>query len=597
MEQIKIREVYKKEERFILKTDVNIEGTITIGRSMFLDIFEIYMSRKNKEGYKLVEKIDEIIKVHLPSEDKEAEDILNKGIKFDNKHYVYLVTSAGLMKKSDMELKTECECFFIEDTYKNFRNTFETVISLGKLKKQKDKDPIAINKDVLSRISLSLSSGDKVHLPDMKVCILPEMEYEFFNNYLQLPSKKSVNENGEKIDVLDIDKIKLAYESGNKNLALEKFTIEDQKKKPISHIAMDGSGFISPEYMNIIKEQLNDKYDAKIKNLNWIGVRAAMATKGLLVKFDFKKYIREEHGLDSLIVKDFWGDNIDLLKVDCIMNASQTKWAKLYKNHSEYKDLVAKFDKVEEFKKYKEIFESLYIIKYNKEQAKHSTETNYQILSNLAISPNELNQIAAEHEQVFKNALIEEDNDISAAARRLILGDVADEEKEELSASTKAHKILQHDDSMNKLASTFNLVKNLVNKKVNTLAGGSIALEGNYKTIIKDPISYFDSLVALKDNPKNYIYNKVKDENGIEVEKLKCIKGEISENGLQPNTNYCPGEVGNRTLARCPLATPNEVIATKLVNNTMLDKHFGHLSNDILIYAFDDTMMRQSGAK
>ncbi|CEK33562.1 hypothetical protein UMC2_08121 [[Clostridium] sordellii] len=599
MEQIKIREVYQKKGKFELKTDVNVDGTITLGRSMFLDIFEIYMKDKlNKEDYKIGEQINEIIKVHLPSEGKEAKDILNKGIEFNNKHYLYLVTSAGLMKKSDMELKTECECFFIEDTYKDFRSIFERVISLDKLEKLKDKKPIAINKDILSRISLSLSSGDKVYLPDMKVCVLPEMEYEFFNNYLQLPSKKEKNKNGKKIDVLDIEKITAAYESGDKNSILEKFTIEDQKEDPITHVALDGAGFISPEYMEIVKEQLNDKYKAKIDyDLSWVGIRTSMATKGLLIKFDFKKYLKEEHGLENLIVKDFWDNEVDLMKMDCIMNASQCKFAKLYDSYEEYKGLVESLGRgiLGEYG-IKEIFESLYIIKYNKKQAKHSTEINYQILSNIAISPNELDKIADEHEQVFKNALIETDNDISAAARRLILGDVVDEDKDELSASTKAHKILQHDDSMNELASTFNIVKNLVNKKVNTLAGGSIALEGNYKTIMKDPISYIDSLVTLKDNPENYLYKKVKNEDGIEEEKLKGIKGKISKNGLQPNTNYCPGELGNRTLCRCPLATATEVIATKFVKNKMLDKYFGDLANDILFYAFDDTMMRQSGA-
>ncbi|XTR36480.1 hypothetical protein ACQQ2T_07900 [Paraclostridium tenue] len=599
MGQIKIREVYQKEGKFELKTDVNVEGTITLGRSMFLDLFEIYMKDKlNKESYKIEEQINEIIKVHLPSGDKEAEDMLNKGIEFDNKHYIYLVTSAGLMKKSDMELKTECECFFIEDTYKDFRSTFERVISLDKLEKLKDKKPIAINKDILSRISLSLSSGDKVHLPDMKLCVLPEMEYEFFNNYLQLPSKKEKNKNGKEIDVLDIEKITAAYESGDKNSILEKFTIEDQKEDPITHVALDGAGFISPEYMEIVKEQLNDKYKAKIDyDLSWVGIRTSMATKGLLIKFDFKKYLKEEHGLENLIVKDFWDNEVDLMKMDCIMNASQCKFAKLYDSYEEYKGLVESLGRgrLGEYG-IKEIFESLYIIKYNKKQAKHSTETNYQILSNIAISPDELDKIADEHEQVFKNALIETDNDISAAARRLILGDVVDEDKDELSASTKAHKILQHDDSMNELASTFNLIKNLVNKKVNTLAGGSIALEGNYKTIMKDPISYIDSLVALKDNPENYLYKKVKNEDGIEVEKLKGIKGKISKNGLKPNTNYCLGELGNRTLARCPLATPTEIIKTEFVKNEMLDKYFGDLANDILFYAFDDVMCRMSGA-
>ena len=598
MSLIKIREVVKEKstKKFELKKDTN--GIITLDRNIMLDIFEIYMKNEFTQDYTLEtgEYIAEIIKVHLPKEKLEALDILSNGVDFDNNHYVYLTTSAGLMKKSNTEFKTECEVFFIEDTYQNFRYKFEDVISLGKLESKKNTE-LCINKDVVSRVSLALSSCiGRVHIPKMKVAILPEMEYTFINNYLKFPSKVVKNDKGKDVEVIDLEEIKLMYEVGLDDVILDKFTKEDQLSDPIKHIALDGAGFVTPNMAATIKSKLNETLEKSKKidyHLSWFGIRSAMATKGLLVKFDFKKYLKEEHGLNKLIVKDFWGNDVDLMKVDVIMNASMTKWCKWFESHEEYKNLIQD----DKYNEYREILESLYIVKVNKEQAKHATETNYQILSNLALTEKELDDIAAEEDLMFKNAILETDEDISWATRRLMLGDVAREDQNELSASTKAHKLLQLDSEMNKTASTFELINRLVNKKVNEFAGGSIYIRGNYKTIIKDPISYFESLVEVSKNQEKYIYKIEKDKQiGEEIKILKGIKGQISEKGLKCNTNYVAGETGKRVLGRCPLNSPGELIRTELVKNEILEKYFGDLSNDIIFYSFDDTMMKQSGA-
>ena len=158
------------------------------------------------------------------------------------------------------------------------------------------------------------------------------------------------------------------------------------------------------------------------------------------------------------------------------------------------------------------------------------------------------------------------------------MGDIARENQTELSASTKAHRLLQHDEKFNETKMIKGVVDNLINKKVHMLAGASIYMDNsNYKTAMKDPISYMDSLIKPK------------------YDKEGRLIGQIYENGLKKHTNYVPGEIGKRVLARCPLNSPGENIKTELVPNRLLDKYFGHLSNDLIFYAFDDTMMRQSG--
>ncbi|MBS6509814.1 MAG: hypothetical protein KH369_16550 [Paraclostridium bifermentans] len=567
MEQIKIREVYQKDRKFELKTDVNVEGTITLGRNFMLDIFEIYMSNElNKQDYRLEKNIEEIIKVHIPQSDEDALDVLENGIDFDNNHYVYLCTSAGLMKKADMEFKTESEAFFVEDTYKEFKDVFEDVISLGNIEKKKGTE-LCINKDIVARISLALSSGERVHLPGIKRIILPEMTYKFVNNYLQFPSKTVKNEKGEKIEVLDLDKVKSAYESEDKNLVLEPYA------DPVNHIALDGAGFISEELINKVKKQLNYKHKANIDySLSWIGIRElGLQSKGLLVKFDWKKYLREEHGLKELYIADRWGKKHDLFKIDMIMNESQCKWAKWFDSYEEYEKSINEFANKDE--RYKELFESLYIIKYSKEKSDSVCESNYQVMSNLALTTDELNEISKESEAIYKKAI---EGDL--AIRRILMGDIARENQTELSASTKAHRLLQHDHKFNETKMIKDVIDNLINKKIHMLAGASVYLNNsNYKTAMKDPISYIDSLIEPKYDDKGNLLAK------------------ISKNGLKEHTNYVPGEIGKRVLARCPLNSPGENIKTELVQNNLLDKYFGNLSNDIIFYAFDDNMMLQSG--
>ncbi|MBX9179353.1 hypothetical protein HCG68_00080 [Paeniclostridium sordellii] len=567
MEQIKIREVYQKKGKFELKTDVNVEGTITIGRNFMLDIFEIYMSNElNKQDYRLGKNIEEIIKVHIPQSYNDALNVLENGIDFDNNHYVYLCTSAGLMKKADIEFKTESEAFFIEGTYKEFKDVFENVISLGNINKKKGTE-LCINKDIVSRISLALSSGQRVHLPGIKRIILPEMTYKFVNNYLQFPSKIVKNEKGDNTEILDLDKVKAAYETGDKNSVLEQYT------EPVEHVAMDGSGFISPELINKIKKQLNYKHTANIDyNLSWVGIREiGLQSKGLLVKFDWKKYLREVHDLKELWIADRWGEKHNLFEVDLIMNESQTKWCKWFDSYEEYEKSINDFTNKDE--RYKELFESFYIIKYSKEKADNVCESNYQVIGNLALTDDELNEIAKESEDIYKKAI---EGDL--ATRRILMGDIARENQTELSASTKAHRLLQHDEKFNETKMIKDVVDNLINKKIHMLAGASIYLNNsNYKTAMKDPISYMDSLIKPK------------------YDKEGRLIGQIYENGLKKHTNYVPGEIGKRVLARCPLNSPGENIKTELVPNRLLDKYFGHLSNDLIFYAFDDTMMRQSG--
>ncbi|WP_195970431.1 hypothetical protein [Clostridium thermobutyricum] len=500
------------------------------------DLIRIYSLYKKEE---LKENIENIIKVHIPIDKEEAKNMLNNGFTYKDKKYISLITTVNMMKHEDREQEYSMEYFFISEEDKDFIEYLEDLSSLGKLKiKQKEEEVLCINKDVVSRLSLLTSAGDRVYLPCLKKAILPEMTYTYINNYLQFKKEFGMNR-------------------PSKSLKLEK-----HEALEVAHTAMDGSGFIMPNIMKNIQKQLGVRY-----SLSWVGIREiGVASKGLLVKFDFKKYLREEHGLTSLIVKDMWGNDVNLFDVDVIQNASQVKWGKWFDSAEEIEKLKLNYPHAGR------LLNGFNICKYNKETPKSYTKANYQIITNLALTPSELEEISKEHKDIYRRVINREEH-----ATRIMLGDISRDEEKELSASTKVHRLIQLDNKMLTLKSSYKVIESLVNKSVHTFAGGSIYVKGNYKVVIKDAISYFDSLI-----------NAEYTEDG-------KIKGYMSLNGLQDNQNYVPREKGHRTLARCPLNSATELIKTTLVENPLYEKYFKELSSDIMFYPFNDFMMRQSG--
>lgn len=559
MKGIKIKELLIN-----VKTNETEEGTVIEKtykeNEITMDnnyLFEIYSTYKSKAIKDIAENI---IKVNLPDDKIQARDLLINGFKYKDKEYIALLTTVGAMKHENMELETKCDYFFINKEDENFIDELENVASCGKLKTLEGKE-ICINKDVVSRLSLLLSSGTMVYFNNpLKFAVLPEMTFKYINNYLQFAEKKIVDKDGKETKVIDQD-----------NLRLKKYP-----NLEVKHIAMDGSGFMMPSVADEITRQLNKGY-----RIDWVGFRMlGNASKGLLVKFDWKKYLKEEKGLDKLIIKDMWGNDVDLFKVDLVLNESLVKWGKLFNSYDEMVKLR------EEYPKYNKLFNSLCITKFNKKEPNEYSLSNYQVLSNLALTYSELYNLAAEDIEVYTNLLYKnEDKEKMVDTLRIMLGDWANNDEEleglDLTPYTKIHQALQLDGDLVKVRNCKYLIDKMINKKINLMAGGRFHIKGNYKVVIKDVFSYFDSLF-------NHDYE-------IEDGKIKGIKGYISKNGLKPETNYVPNEEGNRVLARCPLNSATELIKTTLVKNEMYDKYFKNFTKDIIFYAFDDFMMRQSG--
>ena len=270
--------------------------------------------------------------------------------------------------------------------------------------------------------------------------------------------------------------------------------------------------------------------------------------------------------MDKLIVKDFWGQDIDLFKVDMVLNASQVKWAKWFNGAEEIEALK------KNYKNYYRLLNSLTITKVNKKKPKTHTLSNYQILSNLNLTEKELQELSKDTEDIYKKVI---DKDIDAT--RILLGDIAREDLEVLSASTKAHKLLQLEEKLINTETIKYTVNSMLNKKVHQLAGGKLYLKGRYNMLCADPIIYFSNLINAEYKNNTIIAKNTKD-------------------GLKAKTNYIPKEKGNRVLARCPLNSATEMVKTTLAEDNIHNKYLGNLTKELIFFSLDNNLMLMSGA-
>ena len=247
------------------------------------------------------------------------------------------------------------------------------------------------------------------------------------------------------------------------------------------------------------------------------------------------------------------------------------KWVGLWKDE-EFTDinLAIKKELAEEiYAPYRSDLESLYVMKVNKKQLKGYNLSNYQLLLNLALTPNDLEELARPTFELYDKMINKHDID----AIRLYLGDIQrnKEESKELAASTKAHRLLQIDE---KFVSTKFVQRNinaLIKKSCHELAGGKMYIENaSYKMAMVDPICYL-----------RWIMNR-------DIEKSRELKvGEF----------YVAGKESDKVvISRNPMAVFSEAHQIKLVKTNLLDKYFGNHTEELFFMnQADDTAMTSSG--
>lgn len=297
---------------------------------------------RNITGNHISNIINEIIFIDTKGKKDELEAILNNGITFNKRKYLYYGKNASMSRNGIIALIDEA---IIEEV-----------------------DKCAMMDIRLDKVVLSKFEAQK-HLL-MSSC-------HFIENWIPyiviIKDYKTIIPNQHIKYVVDVEKEYIDKGTGEIKKYIEK-TIQEGYKD-IEICPADGAGIHSPEMSEYIHKQLNLKYKPCLYQIRMPYL------KGISVEVDFKRYFKE-HGVSEII--DYWGNTHSIEKIDAIWTDNMFKGVKYFKDWNEY---------LEKFKKYNHVFG---INKWNysdKEEPKY-IQTNYQCLQTLDLPKEEFIKIA-----------------------------------------------------------------------------------------------------------------------------------------------------------------------------------------------------------
>ena len=433
---------------------------------------------------------------------KQYDKACEKGFIINDIKYTLLLGTTGGIKNNT--------AMFVDETiYKSL---------MEKIYNGFDKSVPMIPSKLMSYMALVFSSSTPVTNTN-KILVVRDVETNFKSN---------------------VTRIKFNDEKGVPDLSL----VEDAD---ITVNACDGCGLITPELADIWVKDLQEDY--KITSFccrnSW--------TKGILTRFDFKKYCKEV--IKQEIVEDVWGEKHNINDVDIILNESMLKCWKGYKSIHDY---------IENCDKNGYTFA---VTKTSPKELERKRTLNYQYLQCLNLSDEDINNLIEQDINNIKD-ILELDY-----RKTLLFGKGTELNDKNVWTNTEDDYYIKtlminpnciHDDYVKYR------IRKTIDKRIKTLKTGKITVDGNYQIAIGEPVIQLESMFGLE--PKgllkaNEYYSEYFREKGIKV--LGCFRSPMSckSNARKFNVSY----------------------------NEEAIKWYGDLLNIIIFNAWDTSMMALNG--
>lgn len=333
--------------------------------------------------------------------------------------------------------------------------------------------------------------------------------------------------------------------------------LEDEKEEPtVEHIdnkdivinACDGCGLITPELAEMWSNDLKLDYTSTsyCVRQSWV--------KGMLTKFDFKKYCKEIIGKTTVI--DVWGDTHDIDNIDIILNESMLKCWRGYTSIDDYLDNCDKNGYV------------FSVTKTTPKILENERSLNYQYLQCLNLSDDDIEKLVRKDINRIKDVLGLDYRKTILFSKGIELNDenvwLNNTDDDLFAKALMLDKNCINDDYIK------HRVRNLISKRIKLLKTGKIDVEANYQIAIGEPIIQIESMFGLE--PKgllkaNEFYIKYwKDKN------IKLVGG-----------------------FRSPMSCKSNARKMNVCDRKEVDKWYGELNNVIVFNAWDTAMMAFNG--
>ncbi len=320
----------------------------------------------------------------------------------------------------------------------------------------------------------------------------------------------------------------------------------------------DGMGLVSIDYMSKIERFLGTNTNAIQGRLPFV--------KGLFIKFDFKKYLKEE--LNTYQIKDTWGnihniDDIDILVTESCFKAKideddegNKRW--LFKDMNDYYKRLEKYG-----------YTKFGISNYADDKLDKYAPTTYQLINALDLNEYDLFELAKEELKLIRDVIKRGDT----ASVKLFLDMVSSREIDEedddykskldyIKEAIELNERMVFDREVQKTLFT------LCESSMYEIMKGRIRIPSRYQYITGDIIGFLE-WAAYRDESK--------------------VKGFLNKNEF-----YCKGmEDEEYILARYPLTHYSEVKIAQFIENN--NPYMKHLHNIIQFNMYDLSMPQLAG--
>lgn len=236
--------------------------------------------------------------------------------------------------------------------------------------------------------------------------------------------------------------------------------------------ASDGFGLMLPALAERWSRELNLDYV-----VSGVNTRCAFE-KGMLFAFDFVDFAEKVAG--SYMVKDVWGNEVDIRTVEAVFTTSMLKLWSSYKSLQDYLDNCV----ANEY--------TFAISKTCVDQLEHERNLNYQFIQSLNMTDEQIVRLVEPTIREFKDVLSDDYFKTMIFLRGKHLDDksVITQENDFIKAIMVYPGLMEDPFIKTKV---FNLIK----KKINNAKVGVIKVRGNYSPVSGDPFALCQSIFGL----------------------------------------------------------------------------------------------------
>lgn len=304
----------------------------------------------------------------------------------------------------------------------------------------------------------------------------------------------------------------------------------------------DGFNLCTIEYMEKCCEALGIDYITGglcLRN-KWL--------KGMMYPFPIKEFVQEYNNGNS-IVKDIWGNDIDLNEVDLILTESSLKLWSSYSSIDDYVD------------NYIDSGYTFSVTKISPHVLEDERDLNYQYLQSYDFTDEDIEELCKPTIDFLQNAM---GNRYDDAIKFLGIGDNTNDYGWQHGLKTSSYML--------KDPYIIDCIHRLIKKKIDEAKIGKLICNGNFQIFSNDPVCLMEHICGLE------------------------VKGLLKADECYSSYWLEPGHYSTEILAfRSPMTCHNNIRKLAVIDNEDTRFWYQYMYNILIVNSFDSFMKAENG--